>query len=288
MNRTYLIIKYIKQVLKLRSLLKKYNSKNISSLYWYDLNIKHLTSVLGILKVTFFILFNNEIDEIFKNYNLKNYYHGDPVGDGIYTSGATVWNCTALPNAKFLEGNNITKYLEQNADIIIKEFNNNLSHIINHPDNNTLTNKDGQWEAILLYKAGGIKDTNLKILFPKTFEIVEKLRLNTNFGLVFYSNIYPGTNILPHCGSSNLRHRYHLGVDIPEPDKCKIRVGTEWKNWMQGKSFGFDDSFEHEVVHNGTKNRTIFSIDIWNDSLSDDDVEFFENKIFKTFGKDNI
>ena len=98
------------------------------------------------------------------------------------------------------------------------------------------------------------------------------------------SKLSAGVRITPHCGSSNLRFRYHLGLDVPEPDKVKIRVGTVWHYWKEGKAFGFDDSFEHEVVHDGTKDRVVMVVDIWNPDLTEEEVSIFSNRLFHEFG----
>ena len=165
-----------------------------------------------------------------------------------------------------------------NIDITVVETTMTIAQIANNPLRS----------GIFLYQAGGTKNNDLVDLFPKTFAIVEKLKINKNFGFVMISKIKPGTKITPHCGSSNLRHRYHLGLHVPEPDKCKIRVGREWKNWQEKKAFGFDDSFEHEVIHEGKKDRIVLVIDVWNKHLLDHDIELLSNSIFQTYGKVKI
>ena len=85
--------------------------------------------------------------------------------------------------------------------------------------------------------------------------------------------------------SSNLRLRYHLGVDVPEPDLVKIRVGDEIKPWIQDKCIVFDDSFEHEVFHNGKKDRIVFIVDLWHPKIKDSYVNILKLDEFKNFGK---
>ena len=92
------------------------------------------------------------------------------------------------------------------------------------------------------------------------------------------------TIISPHCGSSNLRLRNHLSIDIPEPNAAKIRVGNEWRYWEQNKTFAFDDSYEHEVIHEGNKLRIIFSVDIWHPSLTKKEIKVLSHPVFKNFG----
>jgi aspartate beta-hydroxylase len=110
------------------------------------------------------------------------------------------------------------------------------------------------------------------------------LPLSTNFGFVMFSGAEPGTHIAPHYGSSNLRLRHHLGIEIPEPEAARIRVGTEWRQWKQGRAMAFDDSFEHEVEHEGKKLRIVLSVDVWHPSLTAEDIAVLSHPVFRDFG----
>ena len=37
----------------------------------------------------------------------------------------------------------------------------------------------------------------------------------------------------------------------------RFRVGGEWREYEEGRAFVFDDSFEHEVVHEGSADRYV-------------------------------
>lgn len=50
---------------------------------------------------------------------------------------------------------------------------------------------------------------------------------------------------------------------------AKIRVANESKTWDNGKVIVFDDSFEHEVWHNGEGFRLILIVDLWHPDLSE-------------------
>ena len=88
-----------------------------------------------------------------------------------------------------------------------------------------------------------------------------------------------------HSGSSNLRMRCHLGLDVPEPDKARLRVGTEWRTWSEGKAFAFDDAFQHEVVHEGDRDRVVLVVDVWHPGLSAADIAVLSHPVFQRFGK---
>jgi aspartate beta-hydroxylase len=76
----------------------------------------------------------------------------------------------------------------------------------------------------------------------------------------------PNTHILPHCGPTNCRLRVHLGLIIP--NGTRIRVANEQKQWENGKLLIFDDSFEHEVWHEGTEYRLVLILDFWHPDLN--------------------
>lgn len=41
------------------------------------------------------------------------------------------------------------------------------------------------------------------------------------------------------------------------------------RSWQEGKMLIFDDSFEHEVWHNGTSVRLVLIVDIWHPAITD-------------------
>jgi hypothetical protein len=276
---------HVKNCLTVRRLLKNGTSPQVNNLYWYEMRLVDAIGWRGILKVLLRQVFGWQQDEIAGNYDLVNLYYAEPIGDGLNESGATVWNCRGLDSKPwFDEPNPVKETLELNADVIIAEYQNVASRIGTHPDNASLTDR-GRWTGMFLYAAKGVRNEELCRLCPNTVRIVEGLPLCTNFGFVMFSGLEPHTHIRPHSGSSNLRLRHHLGIDVPEPDKAKLRVGTQWRGWAKGKSMAFDDSFEHEVVHEGDQERIVLVVDVWHPSLTAGDIEVLSHPVFQRFGK---
>ena len=124
----------------------------------------------------------------------------------------------------------------------------------------------GDWRQYDLYSQGSRKKNHCKKV-PKTCAIIEKMpnAVNNKRGQIKFSVMQPGTHIWPHTGPTNCRLRMHLGLVIPK--NVHIRVGSETKTWKNGKVIVIDDSFDHEVWHNGTKSRLIFIIDFWHPDL---------------------
>ena len=46
-----------------------------------------------------------------------------------------------------------------------------------------------------------------------------------------------------------------------------MRVGEEVRGWAAGKCLIFDDSFEHEVWHDGDAERIVLICDLWHPQL---------------------
>jgi hypothetical protein len=78
----------------------------------------------------------------------------------------------------------------------------------------------------------------------------------------FISRLLPGTIIRPHVGWSTNWMRVHLGV-ICDPG-CKITIGDKTRTWEEGKLLAFSDAgpFPHSVLHEGTEERIVFSVDL--------------------------
>ena len=279
--RKYLI--HIKNCLIIRKLIKDSSSKNLRNLYWYDMNIFYAVNWQGILKVIIWGLFKNKKDPIALNYSKINLYFKDQLKNSINKSTPSVWNCKSIESKSWHDQRSFTRdILEKNADKIISDYKLIVSSIETHPDNSSLTSR-GKWDGLFFSGINGWDHENLRKC-PNIAKVLKKLPICQNFGFAMLSVTEANTMITPHCGSSNLRLRNHLGVYIPEPNSVRIRVGDEWRNWEQGKTIAFDDSFEHEVIHDGKKSRVILSIDIWHPSLTKEEIRILSHPVFKDFG----
>lgn len=113
----------------------------------------------------------------------------------------------------------------------------------------------GDWKQFELYSKGA-KTKNCH-LAPMTCKVMEQFKAASTCkrGQVKFSVLHPNTHVYSHCGPTNCRVRCHLGLQVPE--KTFIRVGDETRSWKEGDWLIFDDSFEHEVWHNGTSLRLV-------------------------------
>jgi Aspartyl/Asparaginyl beta-hydroxylase len=130
----------------------------------------------------------------------------------------------------------------------------------------------GEWNVSFLYEAGGFRNQRNTDACPVTTSIIEAHRTIRGLGgLCYFSCLGPTTTIAPHRGSTNMRLRCHLGIEVPAAG-CGIKVGNVERTWEVGRSIVFDDSFEHEAWNSSSQRRVVLIVDFWHPGLSDDEV----------------
>lgn len=120
----------------------------------------------------------------------------------------------------------------------------------------------GEWTELRI-KSSGFGLTKHTEYFPDTMKVISNC--GQEFVSIKFSAIQPGTHIRTHTGPSNERLRLHL--TLIHSGGARIRVGTEWRSWEEGKAIIFDDSWEHEVIHSGDDVRVVLIMDIWHPEL---------------------
>lgn len=157
--------------------------------------------------------------------------------------------------------------LETGAASIRRELLYNLEHnhqaVVREDIINRNAVLDNQWTVIKLIQQSSISPntnyTKYSEFFPETMRILKDC--GVDFILVKFSAIAPGTHIKAHTGPSNDRLRVHLG--LLHTGGARLRVGTEWRYWEEGKVMMFDSSWEHEVYHDGKDVRIVLIADVW-------------------------
>lgn len=133
-------------------------------------------------------------------------------------------------------------------------------------EDETLINR-GDWKHFNLYLRGKKLVENCQKV-PYTCQILDQIEpaFSCSRGQIKLSLLSPDAHVWPHCGLTNSRLRTHLGLVVPY-GCCKIRVANETLEWEEGKLLIFDDSFEHEVWHNGTSDRLVLIVDFWHPDI---------------------
>ncbi|CAK9084874.1 Aspartate beta-hydroxylase domain-containing protein 2 [Durusdinium trenchii] len=111
-------------------------------------------------------------------------------------------------------------------------------------------------------------DVDSKSSCPHTWHLLTQVepvwshwQLCPNEETALFSRLTPGMHLKPHCGPTNLHLTCHLGLQVPPG--CSIRVGKEWRTWHEGQCLVFDDSYEHEVRHDGDSTRIVLLVRFW-------------------------
>eukprot|EP01094_Clydonella_sp_ATCC50884_P029176 TRINITY_DN9050_c0_g1_i1.p2 TRINITY_DN9050_c0_g1~~TRINITY_DN9050_c0_g1_i1.p2 ORF type:complete len:293 (-),score=85.93 TRINITY_DN9050_c0_g1_i1:149-1027(-) len=133
----------------------------------------------------------------------------------------------------------------------------------------------GNWKVFYFYKHFIRQDDNCK-LCPETAKLIDRMMEEGLLvgGMVCFSRITPGTRIMPHTGPSNMRLTCHLG--LCGCDGVTLRVARDnYVPYRNGKCFIFDDSFEHEVRHQGEDLRVTFMFDLWHPEITSAERDCF-------------
>lgn len=203
-------------------------------------------------------------------------------------SNPTVWNFKFPVSSPIVTHPKIEKYeqvLRNNFDAIKAEYNSIKMYMNDHPENN-ISNKTGHWARIPIIDTNNTYNKQIIDYMPTLKNILDNFDLAIGYGLVFFSRTAPDTFIEAHYGSSNIRTRIHLGLDIPQPEKCWLNINKDIKKyWDNGKTFAFDDSYLHSSENSGTESRDVLIIDVFNPYLTESEMTFLKNKTIYNFGK---
>jgi len=130
---------------------------------------------------------------------------------------------------------------------------------------------DASWSAFHLWKNGKPVEENASRcpLIMRLLELPPIPRIAGRSPMALISILKPGTHIAPHTGMLNTRLICHIPLVVP--DGCRLRVGGETRQVVEGKAMIFDDSIEHEAWNNSDAVRAVLLFEIWRPELSDEE-----------------
>lgn len=118
---------------------------------------------------------------------------------------------------------------------------------------------DDRWKTYFLF-GYGFEVGEHTAACPRTAEL---MRAVPGMKTAMFSILAPGKHIPHHRGPYKGVLRYHLGLVIPEPaERCRIRVGDEVRQWAEGASMVFDDTYDHEVWNDTDGERVVLFVDV--------------------------
>ncbi|CAM1328963.1 Uncharacterised protein at_DN0966 [Pycnogonum litorale] len=232
------------------------------------------TEAAGTVDGRFFYHLGDALFRLGHHHKAKQIYDkGAKLGVFLSPDQRSLYNVEGLTSQPWWDLN-VSKYskhikeLEKNWEVIRSEGMSLLNERQNGftPESEDLRNT-GDWRQYEIFARGMKNVANCKKA-PKTCQIVEQItdasrctRCQTKFSLM-----YPNTHVWPHTGPTNCRLRAHLGLVVPSG--LRIRVANDTRTWLEGKVITFDDSFEHEVWHNGKSFRLVLIVDFWHPELT--------------------
>ena len=169
------------------------------------------------------------------------------------------------------------KYLEDHYDEIKKEFSSATSDMeaLTKQGNNVwagaLTDDASAygvgWSTLVLLDRGTWDPTNVA-LFPKTANFVRESGIPAME--VFFASMKPNTDIKMHSDFTNFVLTSHLALDIPESgsNKCRLTVGDETRQWINGQITLFDTSIMHDARNEADRTRYILMFRLWHPELT--------------------
>lgn len=129
-------------------------------------------------------------------------------------------------------------------------------------------NQSRRWSAYFLWNQGEALLEHIARC-PITASVLEqtpRCSVRSRAPTAFFSILDGKTHIPPHSGVTNTRLTVHLPLVVPAG--CRFRVGSDAREWVQGKAWAFDDSINHEAWNDSDLPRAILLFDVWNPLLT--------------------
>jgi aspartate beta-hydroxylase len=130
------------------------------------------------------------------------------------------------------------------------------------------------WSEYSLYRHGRRVESNCSRC-PRTLAMLESLplvRIADHAPEIRFCVLKPHTHVAQHTGVINGRLSVQLPLIVPK--NCGVlRVGYEAREWNEGQSQIFDDSFVHEAWNTSDHTCIVLSLGVWNPHLSEPERE---------------
>jgi beta-hydroxylase len=114
-----------------------------------------------------------------------------------------------------------------------------------------------QWNVVLLRAAGRDVPANMQD-FPTLQRLLDRPEILS----AMFSILQPGVELRPHRGYFKGVLRYHLCLEVVEPELAWLAVGGQRYHWREGESVLFDDMYVHSAHNAGSKRRVVLFLDI--------------------------
>jgi len=126
------------------------------------------------------------------------------------------------------------------------------------------------WKTLVLLNRGQWDETNAG-LFPVTSKAIHKSGVPA--AEAFFASMKPQSSIAPHSDFTNFVLTSHLPLVVPEngKNKCRLSVGDETREWLEGKVILFDTSIYHDAINDSEEMRYILMLRVWHPDLTEEE-----------------
>lgn len=123
------------------------------------------------------------------------------------------------------------------------------------------------WKTLVLMDRGIWDRTNCNF-FPKTAKAIHDCDVPTTE--IFFASMQPKSTIKMHSDMVNFVLTSHLPLVIPQNgmNKCRLTVGDDTKEWLNGKVMLFDTSIMHDAINDTDEMRYILMLRVWHPELT--------------------
>jgi hypothetical protein len=123
------------------------------------------------------------------------------------------------------------------------------------------------WKTLVLMNRGRWDSVNAN-LFPATAKAVRDCGIPA--AEVFFASMQPNTSIQRHSDFTNFVLTSHLALDIPYSgeNQCRLTVGDQTREWINGQVMMFDTSILHDAHNDSDKTRYILMFRLWHPDLT--------------------
>jgi hypothetical protein len=129
----------------------------------------------------------------------------------------------------------------------------------------------GEWAAAYLW-AFGKKVEEVCRWCPETTRMLSLIPGVAQFGTTLFSALAPHSLITPHHGVTNAKLRCQLPLRVPAG--CKLKVGEQEIEQLEGRCIVFDDSFLHSAWNESDEARFVLVFDFFHPGLTSEEIEY--------------
>ncbi len=132
----------------------------------------------------------------------------------------------------------------------------NIQEIFKEQD--AITQGDN-WRSYMLMIYGHVFKEHMERCPVTSGLILQEPRVSS----AMFSILAPGASLRPHRGPYKGVLRYHLALIVPgDGSECELMVGDVRRNWVEGGSLLFDDTFLHAAHNRSRSPRVVLFIDL--------------------------